>query len=226
MKKEIRPAKGSLMVLKTNSESGSESLILRVGGFAVVRSGSGAHGGALGCGGHVIHDEVEHLVGADVAQSGGEHYGENLVFANGVVQPANNMFLADGALVEELFHEHVVAFGDQFHQALVRGFGLLRHVLGNGADGGFAVATHFVGVGMHLHQVDDAGETLLRADGQLHRDDGAAEGGGQRLHHAVEVGAVAVHAGADDHARKGKLIAIIPDTLGDDLDAADGIHDH
>ncbi len=32
----MRPAKGSLMVLKTKSESGSVSLILRVGGLAVV----------------------------------------------------------------------------------------------------------------------------------------------------------------------------------------------
>ena len=144
-------------------------------GLAVVRRGSGGDRAALNRRRHVVHDEVEHLVGADVAQSGGKEHREDLVFANGVVQTADNVLLGDGALVEELFHQHVVAFGNQFHQALVRGLGLLGHVVGNRSDLGLAVAAHLVGVGLHLHQVDYAGEALLRADGQLHRNHGAAE---------------------------------------------------
>ena len=70
----------------------------------------------------------------------------------------------------------VVALGYQFHQALVRGLGLFGQVVGNRANFGFAVATHLVGVGLHLHQVDYAGEAFLGADGQLHRNHGAAEG--------------------------------------------------
>ena len=190
------------MVLKTNSESGSESLILRTAGSPLFGVGAAVDRAALDRRRHVVHDEVQHLVGADVAQSGGEEHGENLVFANGVVQAADDVLFGDGALVEELFHQRVVAFGDQLDQPLVRGLGLLGQVVGNRSDLRLAVAAHLVGVGLHLHQVDDAGEALLRADRQLHRNHGAAEGVGQRLHHAIEVGAVAVHAGADDGARQ------------------------
>ena len=70
LKNEMRPAKGSLTVLKTKSESGSESLTLRLARLAVVGGGSGAHGVALGRRRHVVDDEVQHLVRADVAQAG------------------------------------------------------------------------------------------------------------------------------------------------------------
>ena len=49
---------------------------------------------------------------------------------------------------------------------------------------------------------------------------------GERFHHAVEVGALAIHAGADDGARQHELVAIIPDALGHHLNAADGVDDH
>ena len=151
--------------------------------------------------------------------------GKDLVFANGVVQAGDDVLFGDGALVEELLHQRVIAFGNQFHQPLVRGLGLLGHVGGDGADRRLAVAAHLVGVGLHLHQVDDAGEALFGADGQLHRNDGASKGGGERFHHAVEVGALAVHAGADDDARQRELVVVMPNALGHDLDAADRV-DH
>ena len=212
------------MDLNTNSDSGSASLILRVGRLGVGGGGRGFHGSALEGGGQVVGDEVEDLVGAHVAQAGGEQHGENLVFADGVVQSGDDVLFVDGAFLEELFHERVVALGDQFDQALVRGLGLLFHVGGDGADLRLAVAAHLVGVGVHLHQVDDAGEALLRADGQLNGNHGAAEGGGERFHHAGEVGALAVHASADDGARHEKFVGIVPDALGDDFDAADRVH--
>ena len=140
------------------------------------------------------------------------------------MQPGDDVFFVDGALLEELFHELVVAFGDQFDQALMRGLGLFFHVGGNRSDLRLAVATHLVGVGVHLHQVDHSGETLLRSYRQLNGNHGAPEGRGQRLHHAGKVGALAVHAGADNGARQQELVGIVPDALGDDFHAADRVH--
>ena len=214
------------MVLKTNSDSGSESLTLRVAGsplLAVAAAFTGPRSTAVG---HVVDEEVEYFVGPDVAETGSEQHGKYLVFANGVVQAGDDVLLGNRALVEELFHQRVVAFGDQFDQTLVRGLGFFLHVGRNVADLGFAVAAHFVGVSLHPHQVDDAAETLLRTDGQLHRNHGAPERRGQRFHHAGEVGALAVHARADDGARQGELVAVMPDALGDDFHAADRVHHH
>ena len=67
-------------------------------------------------------------------------------------------------------------------------------------------------------------KAFLGADGKLERGDGAAKGGGEGFEDAVGVGALAVHAVNDDHAGQAGLFAIIPDALGDDLDAGDAIH--
>ena len=61
--------------------------------------------------------------------------------------------------------------------------------------------------------------------GSCSGSNGAAEGVGERFQDAVGVGALAVHAADDDHARQVDLVAVIPDPLGDDLDAGDAIDD-
>ena len=149
---------------------------MRFGRLAIVGGSRGLYRPTLQRGRQVVHDEVEHFVGAHVSQTGGEQDGKNLVFANGVVQAGDDVFLVDGAFLEELFHQRVVAFGNQLDQALVRGLGLFFHIGGNRSDRRLAVAAHLVGVGVHLHQVHDSGEALLRADRQLNGDDGTAEG--------------------------------------------------
>ena len=98
------------------------------------------------------------------------------------------------------------------------------HVGGDGAFLAFAVSTHLVGVGLHADEIDDAAETFLAADGELQRSDSAAEGVGERFEYAVSVGAVAVHAVDDDHARQVDVGAVIPNPLGHDLDASDAVH--
>src|SRR5208337_974842 len=78
LKNEMRPENGSLMVLKTKSDNGSESLTLRVAGSVVGRR-DGLYGPALGRGRKVVHDKVQHLVGAHVAEAGGEQHRKDLV---------------------------------------------------------------------------------------------------------------------------------------------------
>ena len=137
----------------------------------------------------------------------------------------DDVLLADGSGIEELAHEFVIAFGDQFDESFMRGLGLLGHVGGNVFDAGAAVAADLVVVGLHLDEIDDALEVLFGSDGELDGNDVAAKGGGERVHDALEVGALAVHAGADDDAGKVEFVGEVPDLLGDDLDAGDRVHD-
>ena len=136
------------------------------------------------------------------------------------MQTTDDVLFRDRALVEKLFHQRIVAFGNQFDQTLVRGLGLFLHVGRNVADSGFAVAAHFVGVSLHPYQVDHAAETFLRADRQLHRNHRAPESGGQRFHHAVEIGALAVRTRAHNGAWQGEVVAVLPDAFSDNFHAA------
>ena len=189
-----------------------------------VTFGGRLHGAALNRCRHIVHDEVEDFVGPHVAEPGSKQHGEDLVFANGVVQPADDVLFADGTGLEELFHQLVVAFGNKFDESFVCCFGLLSHVVGNRTDLRLAVPAHLVGVSLHLYQVHDASEVLLRADGQLHRNDRAPEGRSQRLHHAIKVGTLTVHAGANHDAGQRKLLGIIPDAFRDYFHSADGVN--
>ena len=97
----------------------------------------------------VVDNEVHHPVGANIAQPGSENYRENLVLANGVVQRRDQVFLGNGSLLEEFFHQRVVALGHQFHQLFVLRLGFVFHVGGNLGFFALAVPAQFVGVGLH-----------------------------------------------------------------------------
>ena len=56
----------------------------------------------LGGGGTIVDNEIQQMIAADVAQPRGKHNRKDLVVANRFVQSGNQMFLANGAVVEEL----------------------------------------------------------------------------------------------------------------------------
>ena len=66
--------------------------------------------------GRVIDHEIQQFVGPDISQARAVKHGKNPVLANGIVQCRNQVFFRDGALLEELLHQLVFAFGDQFDQ--------------------------------------------------------------------------------------------------------------
>ncbi len=131
----------------------------------------------------------------------------------------------DRPFLEELFHQLVVALGDQFDQLLVRFLGLVFQVSGDFGFLAFAIAAEFVGVSLHLDQVDHAVEILFLADGQFQRNDRAPECAGQRFQNAFGVGALAVHAAGNDQSWRLELFAIVPDPLGNDFNSRHAIHD-
>ena len=97
------------------------------------------------------------------------------------------MFRRQRALLEELFHQGVVALGHHFHQRLVGGLRGVGQVRRNIALLALAVAIRRVGVGFHADQVDHALEVALGADGDLDRHGGAAEGFLDACQGALEV---------------------------------------
>ena len=107
----------------------------------------------LGCCRRQFHDEVHQTVRASVAETGGEQHRENFVLANGVVQRRDQVLLGNCALVEEFFHERVVAFGNHLDQLFVGLLGGGFHVVGDLAFLALAVSAQFVGVGLHADQV-------------------------------------------------------------------------
>ena len=174
----------------------------------------------------VVHDEIHHPVGADIAQARAENYRENLVLANGVVQRRDQVFLRDGSLFEELFQQRVVALGHQFHQLFVLGLGLVFHVGGNLGFFPLAVAAQFVGVGLHGDQIDHAAKVFLFPNGQFQRDHRTPEGVGQRFQHTLRIGALAIHAAGHNQPRRLIFLAVVPHPLGHHFHAGDAVHDH
>ena len=147
-------------------------------GDGAMRFGAVDEGGdlaALGGIRHVVDDQVEDQVAADVEVGGGAHDGEDAHFANAGAHAVENVFHRQGALFEELFHVGIVAFGDHFHQGFVGGLRLVGVLGGDVAFLALTVAIGRVGEGAHANQVDDALEIALGADGEVDGHGGASE---------------------------------------------------
>jgi hypothetical protein len=100
LKKLMRPAKGSVMVLKTTRPAGSLSSTLRVdfpassGDRPAASMGiADGDGRALDGRGRVDLDEVEQVVEGHVGQAAGEEHREDAVFADGFVERGDEVLL-------------------------------------------------------------------------------------------------------------------------------------
>src|SRR5438552_7760641 len=83
--------------------------------------------------GTVINNKVQQMVSTNVAQSRGKDYGKDFVVANGLMQCRNQMLLRNSAGVEELFHQLILAFGNNLHQLFMGFFANRFNVAGNRA---------------------------------------------------------------------------------------------
>src|SRR3984885_8105122 len=174
----------------------------------------------------VVHDKIHHAVSAYVSETRGKDHRKKLVLANGIVERRNQVFLRQRSSLEKLLHQLVVAFGHKFYQLLVRFLHLRPHVGGDLRLFSFAVPAQFVGVRLHPHQIDYAGQVLLAADGQRNRNHVTPEGVDQRLQHPFGVGTVAVHAVHHNQPRRFVLLAIVPHTLRHHLNAGHSVDHH
>ena len=100
---------------------------------------------------------------------------ENLSLPDGTLQPRNQILVRDGALVEKLLHQLVVPLGNHLHNRLMPLFGCFLEGFGNFDRGSLAIAIGVISGSFQFNQIDDSTEALFTADGDLHRNDRAAE---------------------------------------------------
>ncbi len=133
------------------------------------------------------------------------------------------MLLGDGSFGEVLLHQLVFAFGDQFDQRLVGGFGGMGEGGGDFSDLAAAVAIGGVQEGLHGDQVDDSLEAVGIGDGELDRDAIAAPALVQIVNEGREAISAAgfgvVHLVDDHDARHAGFFSESPHALGDGLHA-------
>ena len=184
------------------------------------------HLAAVGGRGKELDDRVQQRVDADVAHRGGGEHGEDAAGEHRLAQPAHEVFLGQGALVEELLDQVLVALRDHLDELLAPARGRLLD-LGGHLDGlELAALVVVVHVGLARHEVGHAHEALLLAEGDGQGDDGAAERLLQRLHRAFEGRAVAVHPVHHDEARDVVVAGVAPDLLRLDLDPRHAVDHH
>jgi hypothetical protein len=141
------------------------------------------------------------------------------------------MLFGDGALLEVLLHQLVLALGHQLDQRLVAGLGVGGHAGGNLAgDLAAAIAAGGVIEGLHGYQIDNAVEALGIGDGKLDGHAVAAPAVNKIVDQGAQSAAAAglgvVHLVDDDDAGDAGLFGIAPDPLGDRLNAVLRVDQH
>ena len=145
------------------------------------------------------------------------------------MQGDDKVLFRDRALAKKLFHQFVLALGDQLDQGLMGGRGLFPQPHRDLGQAPTAGAIRFVHKRLHGYQVDDAAKVGILSvafqDGQLHRNDLAAKTFAQGVEGAFAVGTGMIHLVDDDHARQVELLAKFPNPAGRGFYAAGGVHD-
>ena len=168
----------------------------------------------------VVDDRVEHGLHALVLERAAAQHrvglGGDRQLADRALDLVDRQLLA----AEVLLQQRLVGLGDRLEQLGAVLLGLLGHV-GRDLDGVVLLAELGFGaphLGVHLHQVDDAGEVALRADRQLDRNHVGAEALFHGAHREVEVGAQLVHLVDEADAGDVVLVGLAPHLLGLRLD--------
>ncbi len=177
--------------------------------------------------GRELDEKVHPAIDPKVGPRGGEQNREHPASGDGLAQAGLQMAQGNRALVEELLHQGVVVFGDQFDQRFVAGTRGLRPSGGNVALAALPVAARRAGIGALLDEIDDALKILFLSPGQLREANAAAEAFLQGGEGAFAVGAIAVHAVDHEDRRQVAAGGEAPDLLRLHFHAGYGVHhDH
>ena len=164
----------------------------------------------------VIDDAVQHRLNALVLEGGTAEDREGFLGDGELAHASADVFLGQVAVLEELVHELVVGFGSGFHELLVVFLGLVLEVVRD--LGGVVLGAELLGavphVGLHLNQVDNAGEVVLGTDRQLHHDRSSAQLLLDGVDGVVEVRAELVHLVDEADTRNAVLVSLTPHGLG------------
>ena len=123
----MRPANGSAVVLKTNAER--FLFVVLLGDFlAVIRGGGYAF--PVSRRRHVVYDEIEDEVRADIVQGGSAHHREKAHVPHAQLDAFDHLLGRERAIGEELFHQVIVGLGHHLHQGFVSLLRLVRQLAG------------------------------------------------------------------------------------------------
>ena len=175
--------------------------------------------------GHIVHDGVQQLLNTLVAVRGtADHRNHDVV--NGALTdgPADHV-LRNFLLLQNQHHDLLVDVGTGVQQLGAVLLGQLHHILGDGLHAHILAQLVVIDVGVHLHQINDALEGVLSADGQLDGHRVALEAVMNHVQNVVEVRAHDVHLVDVDHAGHAVVVGLTPHSLRLGLHAALGAHD-
>ena len=140
-------------------------------------------------------------------------------------QPQAQVFFRQRPLLEELFHQLVVALGHHLDQGFVGLLGGVGELGGDVAHRGFAGAIALVAPSLHSDQVNQAAEAGGFAERQGHRHDAPPEALREGAEGALEAGVVAVHLADDENAGQLELDGVVPDFFRHHFGASHRVHE-
>jgi hypothetical protein len=133
--------------------------------------------------------------------------------------------VGDVDALQVVLHQLVGVLGDLVHELVAVLLGLLAQVVGDLDLLGVVLGVALVFVRLHVDEVDDATDLVLRADRDLGGHGVRAEGLLELVEAAEEVGSLAVEHVHEDEAGQPELRGALPEALGADLDAHHAVDD-
>ena len=190
--------------------------------------------GAVGClpvrvslrrGGKLGGNQIQQHPHAHVAGGRAADDGDDLSGGHAVVQAALNLGVGQFLAIEVLFHQHVVILGGGLNQLLpITGDGLLQVV--RDALRVVHSLTILKGVGLQMHQVNDAVKRRAVADGNLGGGDGLAVAGADGVDKTEVVRVILVHLVDEDGAGQAVALSVVPGGVEADIGAAAVLRGH
>ena len=114
--------------------------------------------------------KIEQVIRADIPQPACVENGKDPVFPYRFVKRADEVILWNGPDSEELFHQLVLAFGDQLDQSFMRSLGVVFEHVRDRSNGAASVAIRRIKERLHGDEIDHSVEPMLIHDRQLYRD--------------------------------------------------------
>ena len=174
---------------------------------------------------HVVHHGVQKELYALVAVACAAEHAEEGALDGAFADRGLDLRFGRLFLRHEFLHDGVVDVGQRFDQFRTIELRVLEHIRRNLFVAVILAHVVIVNLGAHAHEIHDAAEVVLRADGDLQGMRVRVQAVVHLLHDVEEVGAHDVHLVDVGDARNLVVFRLTPDRLGLGLDAALGSKD-